>query len=51
MSVLDDDGAGQFVTAATKRDQAKEVFDEIRRCVKKSPALAKRFTANRQEIH
>lgn len=51
MAVLDDDGAGQFVTAATKRDQAKEVFDEIRRCVKKSAPLNKRFTANRQEIH
>jgi phage terminase large subunit-like protein len=51
MAVLDDDGAGQFVTAATKRDQAKEVFDEIRRCVKRSPPLTKRFTANRQEIH
>lgn len=51
MAVLDDDGAGQFVTAATKRDQAKEVFDEIRRCVKKSAPLSKRFTANRQEIH
>lgn len=51
MSVLDGDGAGQFVTAATKRDQAKEVFDEVRRCVIKSPALSKRFHANRQEIH
>lgn len=51
MSVLDGDGAGQFVTAATKRDQAKEVFDEVRRCVLKSPALSKRFHANRQEIH
>jgi phage terminase large subunit-like protein len=51
MAVLDNDGAGQFVTAATKRDQAKEVFDEVRRCVLKSPALSKRFHANRQEIH
>lgn len=51
MSVLDGDGAGQYVTAATKRDQAKEVFDEIRRCVMKSKPLTKRFHANRQEIH
>lgn len=51
MSVLDGDGAAQFVTAATKRDQAKEVFDEIRRCVMKSKPLSKRFHANRQEIH
>lgn len=51
MAVLDGDGAGQFVTAATKRDQAKEVFDEIRRCVMKSKPLQRRFTANRQEIH
>lgn len=51
MAVLDDDGAGQFVTAATKRDQAKEVFDEVRRCVMKSTPLQKRFHANRQEIH
>jgi phage terminase large subunit-like protein len=51
MAVLDGDGASQFVTAATKRDQAKEVFDEIRRCVQKSKPLSKRFTANRQEIH
>ena len=51
MAVLDGDGAGQFVTAATKRDQAKEVFDEIRRCVMKSKPLQRRFHANRQEIH
>ena len=31
MAVLDDDGAPQLVTAATKRDQAREVFDEIQR--------------------
>ena len=50
MAVLDGDGAAQFVTAATKRDQAKEVFDEIRRCIQKSKPLSKRFHANRQEI-
>jgi phage terminase large subunit-like protein len=50
MAVLDEDGAPQFVTAATKRDQAKEVFDEIRRIVKASKPLAKRFTVNRNEI-
>jgi phage terminase large subunit-like protein len=50
MAVLDDDGAPQFVTAATKRDQAKEVFDEIRRIVKASAPLNKRFSVNRNEI-
>lgn len=50
MAVLDEDGAPQFVTAATKRDQAKEVFDEVRRCIKKSRALEKRFVVNRNEV-
>lgn len=50
MATLDGDGAPQLVTAATKRDQAKEVFDEICRCVKVSPALSKRFTVQRSEI-
>lgn len=50
MAVLDGDGAPQFVTAATKRDQAKEVFDEIRRMVKKSPPLTKRFVAQKNEV-
>lgn len=51
MAVLDDDGAPQFVTAATKRDQAKEVFDEVRRCIKKSPELSKRFVVHKNEIY
>lgn len=50
MATLDGDGAPQLVTAATKRDQAREVFDEIQRCVKGSPALSKRFQVHRTEI-
>lgn len=50
MATLDGDGAPQLVTAATKRDQAKEVFDEICRCVKRSNPLKKRFTVQRSEI-
>lgn len=50
MAVLDDDGAPQLVTAATKRDQAREVFDEICRCVKASKPLGKRFSVQRAEI-
>lgn len=50
MAVLDDDGAPQLVTAATKRDQAREVFDEICRCVKSSTPLSKRFSVQRAEI-
>jgi phage terminase large subunit-like protein len=50
MAVLDKDGAPQLVTAATKRDQAREVFDEICRCVKQSSALSKRFSVQRAEI-
>ena len=37
MATLDADGAPQLVCAATKRDQAREVFDEVSRCVKQSP--------------
>jgi len=51
MATLDKDGAPQFVTAATKRDQAKEVWDEIARCIKKSPLLLKRYRVQRSEIH
>lgn len=50
MAVLDQDGAPQFVTAATKRDQAKEVFDEIRRCIKRSQPLSKRFVVHKNEV-
>lgn len=50
MATLDGDGAPQLVTAATKRDQAKEVFDEVCRCIKNSTPLSKRFTVQRSEI-
>lgn len=50
MATLDADGAPQLVCAATKRDQAREVFDEVSRCIKQSSALKKRFTVNRAEI-
>lgn len=50
MATLDGDGAPQLVTAATKRDQAREVFDEVCRCVKTSPILGKRFSVRRTEV-
>lgn len=50
MAVLDGDGAPQLVTAATKRDQAREVFDEVCRCVKSSSPLSKRFRVQRAEV-
>lgn len=50
MAVLDGDGAPQLVTAATKRDQAREVFDEICRCIKASSTLSKRFSVQRAEV-
>ena len=50
MAVLDADGAPQLVTAATKRDQAREVFDEVCRCVKSSSPLSKRFKVQRAEV-
>jgi len=50
MAVLDEDGAPQLVTAATKRDQAREVFDEVCRCVKSSAPLSKRFSVQRAEV-
>lgn len=50
MAVLDGDGAPQLVTAATKRDQAREVFDEVCRCVKSSAPLSKRFKVQRAEV-
>jgi phage terminase large subunit-like protein len=50
MSILDKDGAPQLVSAATKRDQAREVFDEVTRCIKLSPALKKRFNVTRTEV-
>lgn len=50
MAVLDNDGAPQLVTAATKRDQAREVFDEVCRGVKASATLSKRFNVQRTEV-
>jgi len=50
MATLDQDGAPQLVTAATKRDQAREVFDEVCRCIKTNPILGKRFTVRRGEV-
>ena len=50
MAVLDADGAPQLVTAATKRDQAREVFDEICRCIKISEPLSRRFKVRRSDV-
>lgn len=48
--VLDSDGAGEYVFAATKRDQARLGFDEVRRALLASPILRRRFEARRHDI-
>lgn len=50
MAVLDDDSAGEYVFAATKRDQARIGFDEVRRMIQSSPALARRFEVRRHDV-
>lgn len=42
MLTKDDEGGAEVYSVATKRDQAKIVWDESKRMIKKSPALAKR---------
>ena len=42
MLTKDGEGGAEVYSAATKRDQAKIVWDEAKRMIKKSPALAKR---------
>lgn len=39
------EGGAEIYSIATKRDQAKVVWDEAKRMIKKSPALAKRIRA------
>lgn len=48
--VLDDDAAGEFAFAATKRDQARIGFDETRRMIEATPALKRRFRVRRHDI-
>lgn len=42
MLTKDSEGGAEVYSVATKRDQAKIVWDEAKRMIKKSPALAKR---------
>ena len=53
LALLDFDGepAAEVYFAATKRDQAKVAHDEATRMVKASPALAKRVTVFRNNLH
>jgi phage terminase large subunit-like protein len=50
MAVLDDDAAGEYVFAATKRDQARIGFDEVRRMIQANPSLRRRFEVRRHDI-
>ena len=50
MAVLDDDAAGEYVFAATKRDQARIGFDEVRRMIAANPSLRRRFDVRRHDI-
>ena len=48
--VLDNDSAGEYVFAATKRDQARIGFDEVRRMIDANPVLRRRFRVRRHDI-
>lgn len=48
--ILDDDAAGEYAFAATKRDQARIGFDETRRMIEATPALKRRFRVRRHDI-
>ena len=43
MLTKDGEGGAEIYSVATKKDQAKVVWDEAKRMIKKSPALAKRI--------
>lgn len=49
--VADREAGAEIYCAATKRDQARIVFDEAQRMVKASPALSKRITCHRANMH
>jgi phage terminase large subunit-like protein len=51
MLIGDGEGGAEIYAAATKRAQAKLVFDESTRMVKSSPALKKRLVCFRDNIH
>ena len=50
MLAADGEPGAEVYSAATKRDQAKLSHDEAKRMVRKSPALAKRITARRDNL-
>jgi phage terminase large subunit-like protein len=49
--VADGEGGAEIYAAATKREQAKQVFTPAWLMAKKSPALRKRLTCYRDNIH
>lgn len=51
MLVSDEEPGAEVYSAATTRDQARIVFDEASRMVKASPALARRLTSFRNNLH
>jgi len=51
MAALDKDGAPEYVFAATTRQQARIVFDEVSRSIRKAPEKARRlFDVRRHDI-
>ncbi|MER2493376.1 terminase large subunit [Catenovulum sediminis] len=50
MTAFDGEGGAQVYSAATKKDQAKIVFDAAAEMVKKSPALKKIFSVQKIEL-
>ena len=50
LMVLDNDAAGEFVFAATKKDQARLAFDEVRRMLQANSTLLKRFEVRKHDV-
>ncbi len=51
MAVLDNEAAGEYVFAASKKDQAKIAFDEVSRILRKCPkGVRNRFQTRRHEV-
>lgn len=50
MLVMDGEAGAEIYSGATKKDQAKIVWEEAKRMVQKSPALRKRVQCNKQGI-
>lgn len=51
MATLDKEAAGEYVFAASKKDQARIAFDEVSRILKKAPkSLRNRYQPRRHEV-